>query len=129
MERVKVQGLTVGSIGLASLFLVLLLAVSSISNSENYTSFLAISAILLGVALTLGATAMVFFKEKRGAYFMASSTTIGAIGFFLLIQHFYELGIKYQLTALTIITIITITPMLASTILLSIPTKTTERPS
>jgi hypothetical protein len=120
MDKVKVSGLIAGTIGLAVLFLIFIIVLVEVhAGSEQWEINLsAASATFFSVAFTLGAIAMVLYKEKRGAYFMALSTIIEIIGF----VPFFSWRAS-QALQLTLITLVYALPMLISTILLAIPTK------
>jgi len=81
MDKMKVSGLIVGIIGLAVLFFFLITDLFGVYDTAHFerweNSIFSTTAILWSVAFTLGATAMISYTEKRGAYFMALSTIIG----------------------------------------------------
>jgi hypothetical protein len=131
MNKVKVWGLVLGMVGVASLFFFLIDAIN-----DNYAQYMEFSyfdlhnktvyadcATLWSAAFTLGATAIVLYAQKKAAYFMALSTIIGAVGF---IPYFYLVeGAPAPVTSTSIVflAIVTILLLLVSTILLAIPTK------
>lgn len=125
MEKVKVLGLVIGIIGLAILFIFLISDLTAVYDEHAYerweANLFSISAILSSIAFTLGATAIVFYMDKRAAYFMALSTIIGATGFAPLIQRYSTL--QMNVSTLIFGVLIVMVPMLASTILFAIPTK------
>lgn len=125
MEKLKVLGLAVGIIGLAILFIFLILDVTAVYDEHGYerweANLFSISAILSSIAFTLGATAIIFYIEKRAVYFMALSTIIGTTGFVPLIQRYSTLQMNISTLIFGILCVMV--PMLVSTILFAIPTK------
>lgn len=85
------------------------------------------SAILLGVAFALGATAIIFFRERRRAYFMLLATIIGALGFAPHILEAYASGpnalAMYSILGFAVWAIVTAVLMLISAILLLVSTQ------
>jgi uncharacterized membrane protein len=80
-------------------------------------------ATLWSAAFTLGATAMVLYAEKKAAYFMALSTVIGAIGFIPYFVLVWGTPAPVASASVIFLAVVTILLLLASTILLAIPTK------
>ena len=93
-------------------------------NAERFQiSTLSTTDILWSAAFTLGATAMIFYKEKKGAYFMAMATIVETIGFVPMYVWLYVMNTAPPVFSFTLYTILTVLPMLVSTILFTIPRK------
>jgi hypothetical protein len=123
MDKVKASVIA-GIIGLAVLFLLFIIAfVEVYADSERWeVNLSATSAISFSVAFTLGATAMILYKEKRRVYFIALSTIIEIIGFVPSFVYFVKWGgTPSQALPLTLITLVMVLPMLISTILFASP--------
>jgi hypothetical protein len=131
MNRIKIWGLILGMFGIGFLLFFLIDAVN-----DNYTQYMEFSyfelhnktvyancATLWSAAFTLGATAIVLYAQKKAAYFMALSTIIGALGFIPYFDLVEGTPAPVTSTSMIFLAIVTISLLLASTILLVIPTK------
>ena len=131
MDKVKVWGLILGMVGVAFLFFFLIDAIN-----DNYAQYMEFSyfelqnktvyancATLWSAAFTLGATAIVLYAQKKAIYFMALSTIIGAVGFVPYFDLVEGTPAPATSASLIFLAIVAILLLLASTILLAIPTK------